>query len=96
MKKEVYLTILYDYYESLIKEEDKKYFKDYYFDNLSLSEISENYNISRAGVHKKLKKIEELLYDYESKLKLLSKEEKILTLLKEESLKEKIKNILNS
>ena len=34
MKKEIYLTILYDYYEALLKEDDKNYFKDYYFSNL--------------------------------------------------------------
>ncbi len=96
MKKEVYITILYDYYESLLKEEDKKYFIDYYFENLSLAEISENYNISRTAVHKRIKKVEQILESFESKLKLYDKEKKIMNLIKDESLKEKIKEIINN
>ena len=96
MKKEIYITILYDYYESLLKEDDKKYFKDYYFENLSLSEISENNNISRTAIHKRIKKVEQTLESFESKLKLYDKEKKIMNLIKDEELKEKIKNILNN
>ena len=96
MKKEIYITILYDYYESLLKEDDKKYFKDYYFENLSLSEISENNNISRTAIHKRIKKVEQTLESFESKLKLYDKEKKIMSLIKDEELKEKIKNILNN
>ena len=96
MKKEIYITILYDYYESLLKEDDKKYFKDYYFENLSLSEISENNDISRAAIHKRIKKVEQALESFESKLKLYDKEKKIMSLIKDEELKEKIKNILNN
>ena len=95
MKKEVYLTILFDYYEALLKDEDRLYFKDYYFSNLSLSEISENYNISRTAVHKRIKKVEEYLIDYESKLKLYEKEKKILAVINEDE-KEEIKKILNN
>ena len=39
MNDKVYLTILFDYYETLLSEKDKKIFKYYYFDNLSLQEI---------------------------------------------------------
>ncbi len=95
MKKEVYLTILYDYYDSLLKEDDRIYFKDYYFSNLSLSEISENYKVSRTAVHKRIKKIEDILLDYESKLKLYEKEQKILSILDGKE-KEEVKKILNS
>ena len=95
MKKEVYLTILYDYYESLLKEEDKNYFKDYYFSNLSLSEIAENNNISRNAIHKRIKKVEELLNDYESRLGLCRKEGEILSLVDGDK-REQIKKILNS
>ena len=95
MKKEIYLTILYDYYESLLKEDDRIYFKDYYFSNLSLSEISENYKVSRTAVHKRIKKIEDALLDYESKLKLYEKEQKILSILGNKE-KEEVKKILNS
>ena len=95
MKKEVYLTILYDYYESLLKEEDRNYFKDYYFSNLSLSEIAENNNVSRNAVHKRIKKIEDYLNSYEEKLGLYRKEKEILSIIDDDK-KEKMKEILNS
>lgn len=95
MKDRVQLTILFDYYEKLLSDKDRDIFKDYYFDNLSLSEISENYSISRNAIHKRIKKIEEELLSYEDKLSLQKKEQKILKLISDVNLKEKIKNILN-
>ena len=95
MKENIYLTILFDYYEQLLDKKDRQCFRDYYFDNLSLGEISENINISRNAIHKRLKKIEEKLMDYESKLKLYEKEEKILEIIEDPKLKEQIKKILN-
>ncbi len=77
MNNQVLLCILYDYYGELLTDKQKKYFKDYYFDNLTLSEISENYNISRNAIHKSLKEIEEKLLYYEEKLKLYEKNIKI-------------------
>ena len=38
MEKEIYLTILFDYYGELLTEKQQTYFKNYYFDNLSLAE----------------------------------------------------------
>ena len=95
MKDRVQLTILFDYYEKLLSDKDRDIFKDYYFENLSLAEISENYSISRNAVHKRIKKIEEELLSYEDKLSLQKKEQKILKLIDDDKLKEKIKNILN-
>ena len=86
MKEIVYLTILFDYYENLLKEEDRKCFKAYYFDNLSLNEIAENNDVSRNAIHKRLKKIENELKEYENKLKLYDKENKILSLIDDKEL----------
>lgn len=96
MKDIVYLTILFDYYENLLEEKDRVCFKDYYFNNLSLSEIAENNNVSRNAIHKRLKKIEEELNSYENKLNLYKKEQQILEILTDSKQKESIKNILNS
>ena len=77
MDNQLLLTILYDYYGELLTDKQKEYFKDYYFENLSLSEMSENYNISRNAIHKNLKEtVDKLLY-YEDKLKLYEKNKKI-------------------
>ena len=93
MNEEAYLTILYDYYGELLKEDQKKYFEEYYFNNLSLGEMSENFEVSRNAIHKQLKKIELLLKDYESKLKLYQKGQEldsIIQEIKDEKLKEKL------
>jgi len=80
-----YLNNLYDYYKELLTEKQKNYFEDYYFQNLTLSEMSENYNISRNAVHKQIKDVEEKLYHYEACLHLYEKKQKILDTLKEKN-----------
>lgn len=95
MKNTVYLTILFDYYEKLLDEKDRNCFRNYYFDNLSLSEISDNLGVSRNAIHKRLKKIEEELLYYESVIGLYDKEQKILSLISDEGLKDKIKKVFD-
>lgn len=90
------LILLYDYYKDLLTDSQKDYFEKYYFDNLSLSEISENLNVSRNAVHKQVKVVEEKLVFFEEKLKLIEKHNKILSEITDEKLKEKITEILES
>ena len=97
MEKEVYLTILFDYYGKLLTENQQKYFSSYYFHDLSLGEIKENLNISRNGVHKQLKVIEEKLLHYESILHLYEKDKKLEQLLEkidDKKIVEEIKKIM--
>lgn len=82
MENRDYLIILYDYYGELLNEDNKKYFEDYYFDNLSLSEIAENSDISRNAVHKHIKSTESKLIFYEEKLKLHEKDKKIKAVIR--------------
>ena len=67
------LAILYDYYGELLTSKQQVYFEDYYFNNLSLQEIAENYSISRNAVYNSLKEIEKKLNHYEDVLKLHEK-----------------------
>ena len=90
MGNQVLLCILYDYYGELLTNKQQQYFKDYYFENLSLSEMSENYDISRNAIHKNLKETEEKLFYYEEKLKLYEKNKKIKKIIYE--LDDDIKN----
>lgn len=97
MDKNTELVILYDYYGELLTEKQKKYFEDYYFNNLSLKEISENESISRNAVHKQIKDTIDKLEYYENKLKLLERNKKIEQLLKkviDEDIKNKIIELL--
>ncbi len=97
MEKFVYLNNLYDCYKELLTDKQKMYFEDYYFNNLSLSEIAENYDVSRNAVHNQLKIIEEKLEEFEFKLQISNKKKKIIKLLEgkvEDKFLENIKNLL--
>lgn len=96
MEEQLYLTNLYDYYKELLTEKQQLYFEEYYFNNLSLSEISEIYKVSRNAIHKQLKEITNKLLEYENKLKLYKKAieiKKILTNADNE-IKTKIENLI--
>ena len=97
MDKNNELIILYDYYGNLLTDKQQAYFEDYYFNNYTLSEISENSNVSRNAIHKQLKEVEDKLCYYESKQQLYDKSKKITLLLEkinDEDLKNKIEELL--
>ena len=86
------MSDLYDYYGSLLTEKQRLYFEDYYFNNLTLAEMSENYDVSRNAVHKNVKETCSKLLEYEEKLQLLEKRKKIEELIQniDKDIKEKI------
>lgn len=83
MEERDYLIILYDFYGELFNDKQREYFEDYYFNNLSLGEISENVGISRNAVHKTIKSVEDKLLFYEEKLELYRKRLKLEEITKE-------------
>lgn len=96
MDKTTYMTILYDYYGELFNEHSRLYFEDYYFLNLSLSEMAYNYDVSRNAIHKVIKNVEEKLVFYEEKLKLYEKNiklSKIIEGIKDDKLRKSLENI---
>lgn len=92
MDKMLYLNNLYDYYQNLLTDKQRLYFEEYYFNNLSLGEIAENYNVSRNAVFNQLKIAEKRLNEYENILQLYQKKNKIISIignkLEEKELKE--------
>ncbi len=94
MDELVYYNDLYDLYKNLLTEKQQEYFEEYFFNNLSLSEMAENYNVSRNAISKQLNVIKEKLADYEAKLGLYKKNKKISELDINEELKNKIMDIL--
>ena len=82
-----YLIILYDFYGELLNDKQREYFEDYYFNNLSLGEISENVGVSRNAIHKNIKGSEEKLYFYEEKLGLYQKRKIMEKLLLNDDIK---------
>ncbi len=97
MEDIVYYNELYDLYGSLLTEKQREYFEDYYFSNLSFSEMAENYDVSRNATFKQVHIVVEKLEEYEEKLKLYQKKKElseIASKVKDSQLKEEILNIL--
>lgn len=93
---DVELSILFDYYGELLTDKQQEFFKDYYFDNLTMQEIADNNNISKNAVHKTLNAINNKLDYYEQKLKLYDKSKKIKELISDldESKREQISDLI--
>ena len=89
-----YIIGLYDIYGVLLTDKQRSYFEDYYFMDLSISEIAENYEISRNGVHDQVKRAVIALEEYEAKLKLYEKITKIEALDIDSEVKKMIFNVL--
>ena len=66
-------NLLYDFYGELLTEHQRCVYEDAVFNDCSLSELAEEYNISRQGVHDLLKRCDKILEDYENKLGLVAK-----------------------
>ena len=64
---------LYDFYGELLTEHQRQIYESRVFDNLSLSEIAEDFEISRQGVHDLVKRCDKILQGYEEKLHLVEK-----------------------
>ena len=97
MDKMIYLNDLYDIYKEMFTEKQQEYYEAYYYDNLSLSEIADNSNVSRNAVHNQLKLIEKKLYELESKLKIDEKTKKVLEIIEkkvDKKIVEEIKRII--
>lgn len=96
MENRVYFINLYDIYGGLLTDKQQAYFEDYYYNNLSLQEICDLYNISRNAVHKQLKEAVNKLEIFEDKLNFFEKSKKIKKVIKEldESIKNKIEELL--
>ena len=66
MKQEAFaMSLLLDYYGSLLTEKQKSYFDLYYNQDFSLGEIAEQEGISRQGVHDAISRAESILRDME-------------------------------
>ena len=67
-EKTIRYTKLFNLYSDFLSESQKEIFTDYFLADLSISEISENRNISRAAVEDSLSKSIKKLDLYESSL----------------------------
>lgn len=70
LEKNIYISNLFNFYKNLLTEKQQDIFYSYYYNDIGLTEISKEKNISRQAVLDSIKKTETLLLDYEKKLKL--------------------------
>lgn len=83
MSKFINIALLLDFYGNLLTDRQKLIMTYHYEHDMSLSEISENKNISRQAVYDIIKRSENILYGYEEKLGLINKFQNNKDLLKE-------------
>lgn len=82
MSKNLEYGLLLDVYGCLLTDKQLEMMELYYNDDLSLSEIGEQFGISRQGVHDSIKRSETALDEFESKLGILkARQEEIDALL---------------
>lgn len=94
MENRELIIAYYDLYASLLTEKQRLYFEDYYFMDYSLSEIADNYNVSRNAIYDLIKKSCTNLEEYEEKMHLYEKIGKIKNLAIDSKIKENILSIL--
>ena len=76
MEKNIEISILSQIYKDILTEKQFEILDQYYNNDYSLSEIAENYNITRQAVRDNIKNGESKLYDLENKLGIMKKNEK--------------------
>lgn len=98
MEEKIEISILLSLYGNLLTKTQKKYMDLYYNQDLSLSEIGDNENITRQAVRTILVKSKAKLKEYEKDLKFMKRETQIKDLLEkldESGINDKQKKIID-
>lgn len=98
IEETIRLNNLFDIYQDLLTDKQKEYFKYYFSDNYSLSEIAEILDVSRNAVHLQVKNIIKNLESFDEKLKLLEKNKnyhELIEALKKENLSDSVQKFIN-
>ncbi|MBO9607964.1 MAG: YlxM family DNA-binding protein [Paenibacillaceae bacterium] len=70
------INLLYDFYGKLLTDKQMTFLTYYFHDDFSLGEIADVFGISRQAVSEHIKRAEQALEEYETKLQLLQKHER--------------------
>ena len=98
MEEKVRISILLELYGNLLTEKQKEFMDYYYNEDLSLSEIADNNEITRQAENTILLKSKKKLEEYEDKLKFMKKESNIkkqLEKLEQTGLSKKQNEVVN-
>lgn len=101
MEKSIKISMLLEIYGKMLTEKQADAVDLYYNQNLSLSEIAEELNITRQGVRKNLVYAEDKLFDFEEKLCFLKQKleqneviNEVISKIKDDVLKDKLSKLL--
>ena len=102
LEESLRLSLLFDFYSPLLTEKQKSVMSDFVYRNISISELGSLYKTSRQAINDLIKRTTGILEEYEKKLGLLKKFEKIrekveksIFLLEIDAQKSQIKRELN-
>lgn len=98
LKEFIEIANLLDIYSELLSGKQKEYLIDHFENDLSLSEIAKNNNVSRQAVYDNIKRGVAVLNEYENKLEFYEKKKKLLAelrYLKENFAIEKLDKIID-
>lgn len=94
MSERDYLMDLYDIYKDLLTDKQREYFQNYYFEDLTLQEASDELNVSKQIISETILQVTNKLKKYESTLHL-NKIYNVLTVIRETTTDENIKKELD-
>ena len=73
MQERIELSMLYDFYGALLKENQQRMFEASVLEDYNYSEIAEDEGISRQGVYDAIRRASRQLREYEEKLGLVER-----------------------
>ena len=82
MERIVEQNLLYDFYGELLTEHQKLIYEKAVYEDLSLKELSDEYGITRQGIHDLIRRCDRILGEYENKLHMIERFEKIRELVR--------------
>ena len=94
MKDFVYYNNLFDIYGELLTDNERNSFRDYYQEDMSLSEIADDKNISRSAVSKTINVVIDKLNYYEDILHIYKNNELLRNSLDKDNLRDVVKKII--
>lgn len=73
LDKVLRIILLFDFYGALLTKKQQLTLEMHYLNDLSLAEIADELGVTRQAVHDILKRAEQVLMDYEDKLKFVER-----------------------
>ncbi len=83
LEERLELSLLYDFYGALLKENQQRMFEAYILEDYNFSEIAAQEEISRQGVYDAIKRASRQLWEFEGKLGLAARFEKQKSMVQE-------------